>query len=394
MILLAIWWLKRRPTAPRLPLYLYRASGAFAGLWGVHAAWILWLNEYPLLETLDGYRHYLELLLFIPMSVALYHLRSRLLVLLWVPVIAVVVRILHRTDYTDLGATLFSAGSFGFGTYYVTFGMQVMIASLTCASLALVTWPRLMPRSRVWFAVLGLAVFALLLQAMLTSGSRSAWGCFMAGMITFAWLARYRLLQVMRSAVAKCVAGALCIALALIVFGSLEKIEERWSARGELSLQMWSLDALDRERDIFPDRRIFLAVYGVERWLERPWLGHGPASVTPLLDEDETLARHPHLHNTYVQLLTEGGLLGACAFYLLLGALVMGAVRRTDARTAPLRWWLAAMLVAVALWSVVNFHLHNSDWRFTWVWCASIAAVLMREYNGSGRDSEAVPPVR
>ncbi len=382
LILIGIWWALARPAAPALPRVLYRVAALYSLIWCGHAAWIFYRGEYGLWATLEAYRHYLELLLFIPLSVAFYHARQHLLALMWIPVLAVVVRVLSHTDYGDIHRTFFSAPGFGFGKHYVTFGMHVMIAFLTAIALLGMTRHWIAGRRfRVAYWVTVPFVLLLLFQALVTSGSRSAWLCVLVGLPVLAWLHRRELIQRLDSALAKWVAAGLVLCLVVIGSASLNKIQHRWSGMSDAGAGWFSLDTLSREKDIFPDRRIYLSVFGIERWSERPVLGHGPSAVPVFLSEDPDFHVHPHLHNTYVQVLVEGGVVGAAAVVLLLLAIAHGVWRTrhgAGSRERDLRRWLTVVALCVAVWSLANFHLHNSDWRFTWNWFAAIGALLMR----------------
>ncbi|MEM7377089.1 MAG: O-antigen ligase family protein [Pseudomonadota bacterium] len=382
LLLLAVWWFRVRPSAPPLPRWMIHCTLAYLAIWCGHALWVLWRGEYPLVETLVAYRHYAELTLFIPLSVALWHARQHLIWLLWVPVVAVVVRMLHRTDYSDLAGTFLNTEHYGFGTHHVTFGMHATLALICGVALLGLTQRRIASPARrrlFWLAVC--LALALLLQGLVTSGSRGAWICTSVGLLALLWSSRRHLLLHTTQRLRRGVGLLGVFVVAVVVFGSYEKIQHRFSVTSDVGVRWLALDQMDRTVDIFPDRRIFLAAYGVERWVERPVMGHGPAAVPVFLQQDPDFHIHPHLHNTYVQVLVEGGVVGAGAFVLLLLALIRGVLVHSprqglDAR--QLRWLLGAVLLSWALWNLPNFHLHNSDWRFTWNWFAAIAAFLMR----------------
>ncbi|MEM9602044.1 MAG: O-antigen ligase family protein [Pseudomonadota bacterium] len=382
VLLLAFWWLRVRPSAPPLPRWLIRSALAYLAVWCGHAVWVVWRGEYPLVDTLVAYRHYAELTLFIPLSVALWHAGRHLIWLLWVPVIAVVVRMLHRTDYGDLAGTFLNTEHFGFGTHHVTFGMHATLALICGVALLGLTQRRIgsTGRRRVfWFAAC--VALALLLQGLVTSGSRGAWICTAVGLVSLLWWSRRHLIEHTTPRLRRSAALAGALVVAVVVLGSYDKIQHRVSVTSDVGIRWFSLEQMDRSVDIFPDRRIFLAAYGIERWLERPLMGHGPAAVPVFLQQDPDFHIHPHLHNTYVQVLVEGGVVGGAAVALLLVALIRGVLvhsprQSLDAR--QLRWLLGAVMLSWALWNLPNFHLHNSDWRFTWNWFAAIAALLMR----------------
>ncbi len=68
--------------------------------------------------------------------------------------------------------------------------------------------------------------------------------------------------------------------------------------------------------------RMRLWQVGWESVLEHPFMGSGPGSVSQLVRTDELVNRHSQLHNLYLQLLVETGLVGLLLYCLLLVVLV------------------------------------------------------------------------
>lgn len=396
MITLMIWLAtSKRPSIPALPTPLISVSKLYLLVLAAHAVWTLSANEYELTETLEGYRHYAELLLFIPFSAVIYHCRAYWLQLLWVPVLAVVVRVLHRTDFSSLDTTLFYKWIYGFGQHHVTFGMQAMLTVIAVVALTQASVACFSTTAKRSLAAIGsVAIAALLVQALLTSGSRSGWGCLLVGLLTLIYCGRKSILaSTKRSKVF--VILALLLATTALITQNFNKIERRLNNDTEVSFNFTlSIDELPRDQDVFFARRIHLAYFGWENWLERPLFGHGPAAVRPLLAADPDFNIHPHLHNTYIQVLMELGLV-ACIALLAVWTVLFYYFWRlrplTNELYRPMYNLIAASMLSLAAWSVAGFHLHSSDWRFIFVWYTAFAGFSIRHaYNAEESKKETI----
>lgn len=387
MIWAVLWYCRQDNShVPALPQTLLKLCKIYLFLLALHSLWTLWHNEYSLRETLEGYRHFIELLLFVPFSVVFYHCRRYLLALLWVPVLAVVVRIIHRSDFSSLDTTLFHQSIYGFGQHHVTFGMQAMLTIIALVSLTPLTLSTIKTKPLKVITALSLLCGCLLItQALMTSGSRSAWACLVIGLAVLMIAQRHRLPALANWK------GALLITLAIIgianiVNSNYDKIHNRLVKDTQTNFN-FSLSAaeLPRDHDVFFARRVHLAHFGLEKWQQRPWLGHGPASVEPLLDQDPDFHIHPHLHNTYIQVIMELGVVTTIALVGVIAWLIICLWRcRHEISQNPfastVNQMLAASSISLSVWSVGSFHLHSSDWRFIFVWYTSLAALLVRQY--------------
>ena len=96
-----------------------------------------------------------------------------------------------------------------------------------------------------------------------------------------------------------------------------------------------------------------LAFFG-QQWLKRPLTGFGPGRTPELLQAaGNTFARlkpYRHLHNSYLQILLETGLIGFM-FYLLLFSLLIVRLRGRHDRVAD---WLKGSLMMLAFFAFFN----------------------------------------
>jgi O-antigen ligase len=123
-------------------------------------------------------------------------------------------------------------------------------------------------------------------------------------------------------------------------------------------------------------------LFGLESWLQRPWFGWGPGSSRHLMresgapgvfDQDGVVLKH--LHNSYLELLSQFGLLGL-GFWLSLAVALVWSVNasRTRGELSPdLASFLILSLLYLALWSLFNFRMVHQDFRGYWALLAGAA---------------------
>jgi len=106
--------------------------------------------------------------------------------------------------------------------------------------------------------------------------------------------------------------------------------------------------------------RIRMLEAGVEMIKDRPLLGVGPANVKEAYSlyrkSDAPRSRPPHLHNNFVQLWAERGILGLAAYLLLLGLFVRECVRGW-----PSMWAEIGIAVTVGLTVAGLFEFNFGD---------------------------------
>jgi O-antigen ligase len=89
-----------------------------------------------------------------------------------------------------------------------------------------------------------------------------------------------------------------------------------------------------------------------------------------LIERDPRPALHQwvDLHNSYLEILVRLGAIGAALFAA--GALLtVRALRKAGEAGAVDRgwfWFLAGVLALTAIWSVTDFRMIHTDWRFYW----------------------------
>ena len=236
--------------------------------------------------------------------------RARILLVLNVALAALLLAIMRELDAAQLAAYLQGERAFfGLGN-----AAGLYISSALLGVLLLAPWDTQGRSSNAaWLyrmrLALYLAVFALLALAFVWHQNRSA---LLAVFAVFPVLAWHSLRQ-RRADVAPrfprwlLIALPLCLAALLLLGGG--EIKQRF-AEGYASARL----AFSAETDTPPrsaaGERISLWRIGLHSAGEYPLFGKGPGSVSELVREDPVVARHSHLHNLYLQLLVEIGLVG------------------------------------------------------------------------------------
>ncbi|MEW8662043.1 MAG: O-antigen ligase family protein [Candidatus Thiodiazotropha sp.] len=146
--------------------------------------------------------------------------------------------------------------------------------------------------------------------------------------------------------------------------------------------------------------RLHLWRFGIRRWLERPLFGWGPGMTESLVETENTEAlKHDgkesfdHLHNAYLELLLQLGLVGMCFVSWLAALMVVCLVRHFRRRDVSVYWFsfLMGNFVLIAVYSLTDFrHLHW-NWRFYWLILAGIVfaqCIVMPQKRGGEQSPE------
>jgi len=115
--------------------------------------------------------------------------------------------------------------------------------------------------------------------------------------------------------------------------------------------------------------------FGLDLWQERPWLGWGPGSAKALLkasdDPSVMLTGYgplEHLHNTYLEVLVQLGVVGLLLWLALFAALWRSVqlACRAGSVDVDVGNFLLLSLVYLMLWSLFDFHSMQQAWRAYW----------------------------
>lgn len=322
----------------------------------------------------DGIFSYIYFLVLIP-PIA-WFLRgdiNRIRLVLVLALIGMLARIAIHTDFDDLEQT-FHGRYYGFGLSHITFGMYINAALLGLAILGANSLSQ--TRSlyiRLMLGALMLLVVALLAQALVATQSRAAWITLaVVGPPMVAWFFWDRWSNVKRSDRAWTMIGtSVLIAVVVILIGyfNLDRISARMAQEKDT---IHGIASLDRER-IPADSvgtRYHMVLFGLERIGERPFFGWGPGSTRLVQIEYEGhqwwYREGRNLHNTYIHVALELGLVGFVGFAALLVMILRYTwqVLRGGAQYRVVGFWTLGAIVMLLLWSATAYRLDKADIRF------------------------------
>lgn len=301
---------------------------------------------------------YSVILLFFLISVLVDSPR-RLEVLVWALVLTGLVSSVLVLLDTFLGVRLVStsaaaataqfngqARSAGGSDYNPTTAAHMLMATTIIAGVLLVRHPR-------WRALSGLA-FALGVPALVFTFARSAAIAFAVVALVFVWRQRrHRLFPFL-------------LILGLIALGAgLFFMPPLFWAR--------MLTLLDFGLDRTLLRRVSYNIIGFELWVQHPVLGIGPGNFPQYYAGPDFRwfpGREPmprQLHNTYMELLTETGLVGLGLFLGVMLACLRKAAQVARRGAGPVAPLAEALAYAFAGFLLASVFMPNEDTKFMWL---------------------------
>ena len=345
-----------------------------------------------------------QLCVFVPVAYALRGDQRRLMQLLVLALVGLLLGGLWRLDWalllSDSAGFLSSRPGFGFPA--IVFALFSGIALIGLFALRARWWGGVLWGLGGWWVLPWFVSAAMVLQGFVLTLSRGAW-IALAGTIGVAVWMRWRGHFAGRSdgrialssgdgADAPAVGdgvmrhrpalpwlgGLLLVGLLGLNAGS---IIDRFGAETDAVSAILSGDA-DGSAPSSVELRWHAQRFGLSLWLERPLLGWGPGSSEALIassgqpelgvGSDQAL---DHLHNTYLELLVQLGLIGLLLWIGLFVALLssIGQAWRARSLSADLARFLTLSIVYLALWDLFDFHALHQDWRGAWALLAGSA---------------------
>lgn len=243
-------------------------------------------------------------------------------------------------------------------------GLLVFSDRFFCASKR---WIPLLMRRAFWFLSLYLMAYRVV-----ASQSRISWVSMV--IVLFAFMG-YRYVRGTEPRTPRRPRYLVLLAL-LLVFGGLAINAEKIISRIGPDQQSMAGILMGKTKDL-PESsfkyRYHVQVFGLEKWLEKPFLGWGAGSTRSLLARESrpelfnrtSNSKMGHLHNGYLEVLLRFGLVGAAIAIFLarkLGGNLVSA-RRTGRLPADYFLFLVGSLVLTAIWTTANFGLTTDHWQ-------------------------------
>jgi O-antigen ligase len=370
------------------------AGLVFAAFVTLHSA--IWYLQAPTPE----YAHvvartgadWVKLLLFVPLAWWLARWPRRIGLVLFLAVLGLALGFLRKVDWLTLDAA-FLARQFWDYLPPLALGLFSGVGAIGLLVCRAGVFARLGPGPWRWPAVVAyLLLVALLLQMLVLSFSRSAWLSFAACLVLWGGLAgthalRQRDPRTWRRGFWSGI--AVLVLLGVAAGMNRDALTARLGEEHQTLTQIAAGHLDDANRSSIA-LRLHAWRFAYDMWLERPWFGWGSGTSPYWIQQSglERLKDHDlwlsDLHNTYIELLFQLGLVGTSLLMLLVGLLVRDASRRCLQDPSPeghdrppcLCDLLLIAGAFVAIWMLADHRATNHDWRFFWMLLAGSAYAL------------------
>lgn len=320
-------------------------------------------TEFPVTD--DETKHlagYLYLWIFPIFAYAIYRGKISVPILLLVSTLALLTRILLKMNWDQFPEILPIRYGFDF---------QVNVFSLFACAVLLGLIVLMGQFKRIFMAnkIVGMIVWVILVTVftviVISTLTRGAWlglgvALFVAALLQ---LQRKSSRGNLKNSAWKVLLVAAVIVTSALFFGK-DRIIKRILTDKATYAQILTAD-----RDKIPYTsvgvRAHMNIYGLQKWTERPLLGWGVGTADNVLDQDQRLKGWYHLHNGYVQILVEQGLLGfllyAAGFIIMMTGLLKAGERSLI--PADILIFLISMWVLVLVWHLTDTWLTHRSTR-------------------------------
>jgi O-antigen ligase len=209
-------------------------------------------------------------------------------------------------------------------------------------------------------------IAGLLLQGMIISQTRASW---LAAILVLPAAILFDYLPTIRAGgyMKRIVVGAvvLIVAVSAVININYKVISSRIMTADK---EVQSIVIDDPKGSV--GGRYYMWTYGLEKWRERPLLGWGNSTL--VLDKLPETARFSwlmHLHNTYIELLVQGGVIALGLFLAVITAvsrvLYNAHCRQLVARDVLA--FLAGVLVILLIWMFADYQMFLSRFKFFFI---------------------------
>ncbi|MEJ2405969.1 MAG: O-antigen ligase family protein [Candidatus Thiodiazotropha sp.] len=231
---------------------------------------------------------------------------------------------------------------------------------------------------RIGLAVVGILFFT---EGLIVSQSRGVWLAFLFALPTiFATLKftrRSRRQPAIR--VFKPMLAMSLIAILILAFNWNTITARVTSEQKELGIVV--TQGLGKAPLSSSTYRLHLWQFGLEKWLQRPFTGWGPGTTHALVEaddnpglRDERGVSFDHLHNAYLEVVFQLGLIGIVLIALVCGLMIAKLMEAYRRKRVSLYFiaFLFSNFALISVYSLTDFrHLHW-NWRFYWLIIAGI----------------------
>jgi O-antigen ligase len=215
-----------------------------------------------------------------------------------------------------------------------------------------------------WYTkVIGLIIAAgLLLQAMIISQTRASW---LAAMLVLPVVLIFYLFPEIKSGDyrKKIASGALLtiVAVGILVSMNYQVISSRMAVAND---ELQSIVNNGHVGSV--GARYYLWVYGLDKWAESPLVGWGNSAVVLKMPENSDIYQLTHLHNTYIEVMVQGGIIALGLFLtaIFIVARSLYSVHRRRLVSRDVCAFLAGTLAILLIWMFADYEVFLSRFRF------------------------------
>ena len=136
------------------------------------------------------------------------------------------------------------------------------------------------------------------------------------------------------------------------------------------------------------DFRWHMNEIAIHSFRDAPWIGRGVGGIL-----EYSNPYHLQVHNTYLQVVAEMGLLGILAFAWLGGWLIQRIAWRMEKSDALDREWILALVLGFLIILIQNFFAMFLWVKFLWAWIALLEVSVFVSWRTSEPEPVAAPPV-
>lgn len=325
-----------------------------------------------------------QIIAFVPVAYALRGDQRLVLRLLLLCLVSLLLGMLWRTDWmlllNALAAFTDTRPGFGFPTLaYALFAGSALLGLLILRRRC---WYDAAGRRRWWALSLWVLAVAVIAEGVILSQARGSWLSLMlvaaVALLGGYWRQRRHGRPFSRLGIGAAF-GSVLLLIGLNAGGIGDRLnEERLVA--ERLLQGEPMPGQNTSLTL----RWHALRFGLQQWQARPWRGYGPGASRLLMRQSgdtRLLCPEPdgsvlkHLHNSYLELMVQLGLLGLLLWLAVVALIVrgLGVSAQRGQLSHDLAWFLGLALLYLGLWSLFNFRMVNQDFRGFWSLLAGMA---------------------
>jgi O-antigen ligase len=376
----------------------------FAVFVAFHTAFHYWKSAAADLraDLLTAGLDWMKLLLFIPLAYWLRGDPRRSYQVLLLFLLGFVIATLRKIDWAGFGWQFFNTR---FESYLpaIAFGMFAGLGALGVIATRGKFWgEKAKPHAHVLRIILWSLLMAFCIEGLVLSFSRGSWVAFLVAGAVLLFSTLFSSKRIARRQ-GKPIGLRLLLLLPVVALGILvamnfDRISTRLDSENAVLNQLSHGDIQQIPYSSI-GIRLHAWNFALEQWSLHPMFGLGAGSSQYMVrhfgpDGLKTYGAEglPHLHNTYLEILFQFGLMGFTLSTAMLWLLVRsgGSACRNGKMPGDLCSFFLAALVFILIWNLFNYRVVHTDWRFAWIILAGcVYSFRMAQIAGARANTRA-----